>query len=174
MSMKYRKNPVVIEAFQWMGDEDAPEQEWPAWIASRSDFSILFDDTIAIETLEGQMVAEKGDWIIRGVKGELYPCKPDIFEMTYEAVGEECKHTPGPWAASFGDSVNPAVIGGEPEEMVATVLRKVLRPEMSTADTHLIAAAPDMLAALKEINRRPVEYAKAISRAAIDKAEGKT
>ena len=86
---KYRKKPVVIEAFQWMGDEDAPEQEWPAWIASRSDFSILEDDTIAIETLEGQMVAEKGDWIIRGVKGELYPCKPDIFEMTYEpAEGE--------------------------------------------------------------------------------------
>ena len=56
---KYRKIPVIVEAYQT-------------------------DVEMEIETLEGVMKANKGDWIIRGVKGELYPCKPDIFEMTYE------------------------------------------------------------------------------------------
>ena len=58
---KYRKKPVVIEAYQT-------------------------DKEIEIETLEGTMKANKGDWIIKGVKGELYPCKPDVFKMTYEKV----------------------------------------------------------------------------------------
>lgn len=46
------------------------------------------DEEVLIETLEGTMKADKGDWIIRGVKGELYPCKPDVFKMTYEEVVE--------------------------------------------------------------------------------------
>ena len=58
---KFRKIPVVIEAFQ------------------------TFEE-VEIETLEGTMKADKGDWIIKGVKGELYPCKPDVFNMTYEKV----------------------------------------------------------------------------------------
>lgn len=58
---KFRKRPVIVDAFQT-------------------------DQELVIETLEGNMTAKKGDWIIRGVKGEMYPCKPDIFEQTYEAI----------------------------------------------------------------------------------------
>lgn len=60
---KFRKIPVVIEAYQT-------------------------EEELEIETLEGTMKADKGDWIIRGVKGELYPCKPDVFDLTYEEVEE--------------------------------------------------------------------------------------
>lgn len=84
---KYRKKPVVIEAVQWKG------MGFQQWHEMR-DFvgSALFPyetnppDNIVIRTLEGDMRAVPGDWIIKGVKGEFYPCKPDIFEATYEAV----------------------------------------------------------------------------------------
>ena len=67
--MKFRKKPVVIEATQWFKDGDHP----------------AVDDGL-IGTLEGYMAVTPGDWVITGVKGEHYPCKPDIFEMTYEPV----------------------------------------------------------------------------------------
>lgn len=77
---KYRKKPVVIEAVQFNG---------------KNYMEILFfvgklktGGGIRIETLEGTMEASAGDWIIKGVKGEFYPCKPDIFEATYELVQE--------------------------------------------------------------------------------------
>lgn len=106
---KYRKKPVEIEAWRVPVpalSRDRGHVELTAEIAER-----LIQDTlgsprgvyvclarsgkegsyggIEIETLEGTMRAEPGDWIIRGVKGELYPCKPDIFEQTYEAVDRE-------------------------------------------------------------------------------------
>lgn len=85
---KYRKKPVVIEAFQW-----GTVAQWPAWFYAAWDDGKVFTkpdpDICFINTLEGEMKVDKGDWIIRGVKGELYPCKPDIFAETYEAVGEE-------------------------------------------------------------------------------------
>ena len=82
--MKYRKKPVVIEAMQWDGLPDTAVEifEWCPTAEMRSDDR----DTIVIPTLEGRMKASVGDWIIQGVKGEFYPCKPDIFEATYEAV----------------------------------------------------------------------------------------
>jgi len=75
--MKYRKKPVVIKATQWfeMGDHPAV-------------FMGELSQRPRIETLEGWMFVNPGDWIITGVKGEHYPCKPDIFEMTYEAIEE--------------------------------------------------------------------------------------
>lgn len=88
--MKYRKKPVVIEAFRWMGGPDQIED--PVWIcdAIRSGkvrFEGADGDTVMlIDTLEGTMTANLEDWIIQGVKGEIYPCKPDIFEATYEAA----------------------------------------------------------------------------------------
>jgi hypothetical protein len=89
--MKYRKKPVVIDAFQWTADEH--QKEDPIWIveaikAKKVRISGLspFDMQLCIKTLEGEMRADIGDYIIKGVKGELYPCKPDIFKMTYEAV----------------------------------------------------------------------------------------
>jgi hypothetical protein len=85
--MKYRKKPIVIDAMRFDGDN---YNAVFAWIDEQDDPPPVSTDAehggIAIETLEGVMVANKGDWIIRGVKGEIYPCKPDIFEMTYEAV----------------------------------------------------------------------------------------
>lgn len=81
--MQYRKKPVVIDAIQ------LPVQAAPSWLADAMDEGgiRLFDNgTAEIPTLEGLMTAGKGDWIIKGVKGELYPCKPDIFAATYEPV----------------------------------------------------------------------------------------
>jgi len=73
--MKFRKKPVVIEATQWLKDGDHPK----VIKATLSGMPVNL-----IETLEGEHIVSPGDWIITGVKGEHYPCKPDIFEMTYE------------------------------------------------------------------------------------------
>ncbi len=89
---KYRKKPVEIEAFKWTGDINQTED--PIWIveAIQKGDVWIHEDSIngaiemRIKTLEGVMIANRGDYIIKGVKGEIYPCKPDIFEMTYEAV----------------------------------------------------------------------------------------
>jgi hypothetical protein len=82
----FRKKPVVIEAVQFTGDVGAPEIV--ALDVGCSHDAVLGVDVLLIHTLEGVHQANPGDWIIRGVKGELYPCKPDIFEMTYETVEE--------------------------------------------------------------------------------------
>jgi hypothetical protein len=82
--MKFRKKPVVIEAFQFQQPtsvDDAPE--WLIEAVTRGAYLVV-DDVARISTLEGVMTAQPGDWIIRGVKGEIYPCKPDIFAATYE------------------------------------------------------------------------------------------
>ncbi len=78
--MKFRKKPVVIEAFKFGVDEI------PTWFLD--DETVLGYDSksCTIGTLEGEMTGRNGDWIIKGVHGELYPCKPDIFEATYELV----------------------------------------------------------------------------------------
>lgn len=87
---KYRKKPVVIDAIK-LGNE------WPDWFAEKHATNEITThnldgrlsggpDYALINTLEGQMRAERSDWIIRGVKGEVYPCKPDIFAATYEPV----------------------------------------------------------------------------------------
>lgn len=90
--MKYRKCPVVIDAVRWYG-KLTEETEWPDWFRERLGTEIRVDAntmhpqmTLVIVTLEGDMRATPGDYIIRGIKGEIYPCKPDIFEATYEAL----------------------------------------------------------------------------------------
>lgn len=80
--MKFRKKPVVIEAIQWRGDI---ESELAINQLGTCE-SVPMTDTLKISTLEGVMIASLFDWIIKGVKGELYPCKPDIFAATYEKV----------------------------------------------------------------------------------------
>jgi hypothetical protein len=89
---KFRKKPVVIEAVQWTGrnlkevidfsglHESAKKWSWEEYE------KVVADDGLKIFTLEGKMNADVNDWIIKGVKGEFYPCKPEIFEATYEAV----------------------------------------------------------------------------------------
>jgi hypothetical protein len=79
---RYRKKPVEIDAMRYDGSTES--------IAALSEFTgrVLraTSEVLVIETLEGNMIANPGDWIIRGIQGEFYPCKPDIFEATYERV----------------------------------------------------------------------------------------
>lgn len=98
---KYRKRPVVVEAFQYRSiPGQANFAEWPEWAKAMLKHNVdglvvardnpaartieAFPDYLEVRTLEGVMRANDGDWVIRGVRGEIYPCKPDIFEATYE------------------------------------------------------------------------------------------
>jgi len=89
--MKYRKKPVVIEAIQWSGKNTDEVLQWCEGCATYEPMS-SGNNVVVIETLESDSIystrhaASKNDWIIKGVKGEFYPCKPDIFEQTYEKV----------------------------------------------------------------------------------------
>ncbi len=81
--MKYRKKPIVVTAFQWLGNISLPEEF--------EDMGCMEDDNgydLIIMTLEGDMRCRMDDFIIKGVNGEFYPCKPDIFFKTYEKVEE--------------------------------------------------------------------------------------
>lgn len=86
--LRWRKKPVVIEAWKVPRSEERLSGVPPMWLLKATiDGVITFvpeELHAMIETKEGRMRADPGDWIIRGVKGELYPCKPDIFEATYE------------------------------------------------------------------------------------------
>ena len=86
--MKYRKKPVVIEARKFDSIDNLEElKEWCGGnILKEYPFSVSENRSILIETLEGTMKAQLGDYIIKGVQGEFYPCKPEIFEATYEPV----------------------------------------------------------------------------------------
>ena len=83
--VQFKKKPVVIDAIQHEGNFGIVE----LWLQSLGYASSIYpngDGSITIPTLEGDHRCDIGDWIIRGVKGELYPCKPDIFVMTYDPV----------------------------------------------------------------------------------------
>ena len=99
--MKYRKKPVVINAFQMTLARRWDNSEWPTWLHAAwntkpGEGSVWIDrdapvkegrktpDALVCGTLEGVHKISWGDWIIQGVKGEIYPCKPDIFDATYE------------------------------------------------------------------------------------------
>lgn len=88
---KYRKKPVVIDAFQWTGDIN--QKDDPEWIieALKTNVATILPKSplgliMMIDTLEGVMTAYPNDYVIKGIAGEIYPCKPDIFESTYELV----------------------------------------------------------------------------------------
>ncbi|MCO7128410.1 hypothetical protein NIE88_22060 [Sporolactobacillus shoreicorticis] len=87
--VKYRKKPVVIEAVQWKPNEmliyDLMEQ-FGGLDEMRAKSLGKKKGKLVIKTLEGEMTADDGDYIIRGINGEFYPCKPDIFHKTYEKV----------------------------------------------------------------------------------------
>ncbi len=89
---KFRKKPIVIEAMQFDGSIECADtlmREYASnvWPNTLPDGTFL--GQMVINTLEGRMIANPGDWIITGVNGERYPCKPDIFAKTYEPVGEK-------------------------------------------------------------------------------------
>jgi hypothetical protein len=89
--VKYRKKPVVIDAEQFDGTDEC---------ARRLGLVVTITET-GVQTLEGFMRANPGDWIITGIKGERYPCKPDIFEATYEPADES---SVGPQAGRAEDT----------------------------------------------------------------------
>jgi len=89
--MKYRKKSVVIEAVLWDETKKTLVLLKEMGLTYLGYSSNIYEDYVRylkINTLEGGLFASKGDYIIKGVKGEFYPCKPDIFEMTYELVKE--------------------------------------------------------------------------------------
>lgn len=79
---KFRKKPIVIEAIQFTGSNCYELSKWDKFFESLEHLQLA--KFLTIQTLEGVHHADVGDWIIRGIKGELYPCKPDIFAATYE------------------------------------------------------------------------------------------
>lgn len=82
--MKYRTKPIIKEAVQWTGNN---LDELRAFVPEAFRHNKIHQP-MGIVTFEGVMTISEGDWIIKGVKGEFYPCKPDVFEATYEAVDE--------------------------------------------------------------------------------------
>lgn len=91
--LKYRKKPVVIEAIQFKDDPKTLSKLSSFLESTNRPVRVSYEDpknpTMLIETLEGTMRADVGDYIIKGIQGECYPCKPDIFKATYEPVKED-------------------------------------------------------------------------------------
>lgn len=89
---KYVKRPVTVDAVKWEGDWIVDGiDEAPDWVHERLAAGVLYfkdQGDLYVRTLEGDMRVEVGDYLVRGVRGELYPVKPDIFEETYEEVGD--------------------------------------------------------------------------------------
>lgn len=87
---RYRKRPVEITAIRWLPDDEVAADTVADWL---EDLHVVFRiegqgdaASLVLPTLEGDMRADPGDWIIQGVAGEVYPCKPDIFAATYDPV----------------------------------------------------------------------------------------
>ena len=99
MNYKFRKRPVVVEAFQMTEERRWNNIDWPEWLhrawnGHPAEPRCLYcmpenNKELFISTLEGDYRVSWNDWIIQGVQGELYPCKPDIFEQTYEVADNE-------------------------------------------------------------------------------------
>ena len=79
MQQKFRKRSFIIEAIQWTGENTKEVMEFAPTL-------ITWRGLLTLRTLEGFVYAHPGDWIIKGIKGEFYPCKPDIFDLSYEVV----------------------------------------------------------------------------------------
>lgn len=95
MNHKYRKKPIIIEAFQMTTERRWDNSDWPQWLhrawnlevhENRALFCKDEGTDLFINTLEGEYKVTFGDYIIQGIAGEIYPCKPDIFKATYEKV----------------------------------------------------------------------------------------
>ena len=97
---RFKKKPIVIEAFQMTPESRVSNRHWPEWLNRAWNFDRgepgsvfpteegIGNGTVSIGTLEGEMRVDMGDWIIKGVQGELYPCKPEIFAATYDSMTE--------------------------------------------------------------------------------------
>lgn len=83
---RFRKKPVVIEAVQWTNQPEPSSLDLILAMGCRPRFAADGTADLMIPTIEGEMRARVGDWIVKGIKGEFYPVKPDVFEATYEPV----------------------------------------------------------------------------------------
>ena len=120
---KYIKKPVEIEAFQYDGDFMKKDGNYyvPDWAVNANLEGVLYfeDGELFINTLEGKHHASVRDYIIKGVKGEIYPCKPDIFEMTYEAVErKDC-------GSENKEKLNKILIRCDGEDIIINTIREV-------------------------------------------------
>ncbi|WP_311735456.1 hypothetical protein [Leuconostoc falkenbergense] len=107
--MKYYKKPVTVEAFQW-GEDVKPKWAAEAFVeGTLTEVDTGIDLELYIETLEGEMVAEQGDFIIKGVHGEIYSCNPDIFEETYVKVDDTDRISPD----DIGNDIHEFLHGGD-------------------------------------------------------------
>ena len=93
---RFRKKPIVIEAYEYAGRGNGHPRykgNVPSWVSDGFESGVLRatngTDPLVVVTAEGEMVLSSGDWLIRGVEGELYPCKPSVFAATYEPVEGE-------------------------------------------------------------------------------------
>lgn len=86
---KYRKKPVVVDAWQWNGDPTQASILVPSYVRENARPRPEDPSLLIVSTPEGEMTTSPGDWIIRGVEGEVYPCKPSVFDATYEPVSED-------------------------------------------------------------------------------------
>ncbi len=98
MSTRYVKKPVIVEAFQMTRERRYDNKDWPDWLNEAWNKKVteagalyinpfrIHSNELVIHTLEGVLEVSWNDWIIRGTKGELYPCKPDIFNEIYEPI----------------------------------------------------------------------------------------
>lgn len=159
----YRKKPVVIEAVQYTGKNQNEISEFCPSIAGA-----IGSDSLFIATLEGEMEASVGDWIIKGVKGEFYPCKPDIFAATYgDASSEPADNSDeiGEWVKKATTLLSDAIGGGSEmfrrhgdkyridPEFVAQYIRKRREDhhEAMHRNVRRIRELEDQLAALNQL-----------------------
>ena len=125
VTTRYRKKPVVVEAFQMTKKRRWDNSDWPewanrAWQTEPGEGSIWIDpddlnkESLVCGTLEGVHRIDWNDWIIQGIKKELYPCKPDIFEATYELI-------------EYTDAVEEIVNSEEVDKAIDEVVDEVLK-----------------------------------------------
>lgn len=118
---KYRKKPVLIEAIQLTSDV---AQFWRVYEFMRSDVQEWDDEPfrIRIRTLEGEMWATEGDWVIKGVQGEFYPCKPDIFAQTYESAARPAPEALGAAGVTVAELIDALETASEAMDYLGDVL----------------------------------------------------
>jgi hypothetical protein len=134
--MLARKKPVVVEAFHYQGQA---RSKWPKWMRdykSESGVGIMQpeDGSLFVPTLEGTMVGEKGDWIIQGVASEVYACKPDIFDLTYESVPETAETNAS--AVFTWDAIFPSDF----ELMTPSAIERVLQDNLLEIRAKILSA----------------------------------
>ena len=166
MTNRFTKKPVTIEAIQWTGENlrevitftDGPPdtRTTHAGMAWEAYTDLVARDGLKIYTLEGKMLANHGDWIIRGVKGEYYPCKPDIFEATYSPAALATWQATAAQAVVPPNAITASVMRDDGGEAPAFCLMAAYRSEKDAMDAFALitAAAQPSQADLEAENER--------------------